>query len=78
MAVSRAKDSFIVVSDMSHFDSGDDGTPSGTLVQMMFARPDSEIVMALPSAISSTLNPDGHSKCSTYGQSNCSTPATVN
>ena len=22
--------------------------------------------------------PDGHSKCSTYGQSNCSTPATVN
>ena len=23
-------------------------------------------------------NPDGHSKCPTYGQSNCSTPATVN
>ena len=22
--------------------------------------------------------PDGHSKCSTYGQSNCSTPVTVN
>ncbi|OYT92338.1 MAG: hypothetical protein CFE43_08700 [Burkholderiales bacterium PBB3] len=22
--------------------------------------------------------PDGHSKCSTYGQSNCSTSATVN
>ena len=24
------------------------------------------------------LSPDGHSKCSTYGQSNCSTPVTVN
>jgi hypothetical protein len=24
------------------------------------------------------LIPDGHSKCSTYGQSNCSTPVTVN
>jgi hypothetical protein len=23
-------------------------------------------------------DPDGHSNCSTYGQSNCSTPATVN
>jgi hypothetical protein len=23
-------------------------------------------------------SPDGHSKCSTYGQSNCSTPVTVN
>ena len=22
--------------------------------------------------------PDGHSKCPTYGQSNCSTPTTVN
>ncbi len=25
-----------------------------------------------------SLIPDGHSKCSTYGQSNCSTPVTVN
>ncbi len=24
------------------------------------------------------LTPDGHSKCPTYGQSNCSTPTTVN
>ncbi len=24
------------------------------------------------------VTPDGHSKCPTYGQSNCSTPTTVN
>jgi PAS domain S-box-containing protein len=35
-----------------------------------------KVHLALPEVVG--LDPDGHSKCSTYGQSNCSTPVTVN
>ncbi|NDC39839.1 MAG: hypothetical protein EBZ48_17695, partial [Proteobacteria bacterium] len=56
VAVSRAKDSFILFSDMSHFKPDDVGSPSGTLARILDEKEDSEISMDLTSAISKAIS----------------------
>lgn len=54
VAVSRAKDSFLVFSDMSMFDPAQ-GTPAGLLAEMMFADPGNEMSIDLASAVKESL-----------------------